>query len=439
MNRKLVDNLVSLYAVQALNYALPLFTLPFLARVLGAAHWGELAFAEAYATYVSFLVEYGFSFSATREVSQARHDANVRAHQLAGVIGAQFLLSTAALLITFILSFTVHAWAQYRPLLPFACLLAIGRAIIPFWYFQALERMRFIAVLNVISNLAAAGVIFGFVRGPSQTWIPLVARACAMFVSAAVAYTIAFRETPFLAPRVTHALRAFKEGSSLFLFSGAVTLYSTANVLVLGLLSPATVVAFFAGAEKIAKASVGLMTPISQTFYPRITYLLKEDPRKAMETARLSLLMTVGVATVAGLAYLIGAPLLVRMLLGPGFQRSVPVLRILAILPPIIAASIVLGLQWMVPLRMDWIYSRLVLSAGVLNIVLACLLVPRYQEIGMATSVVIAEALVAGGIIVLLMRRNLQPWRPLPENEELPVNEQPITSAAHSMEGPDRS
>ena len=72
MNRTLWESLASLYGVHAFNYLVPLFTLPYLARVLGAAEWGAFAFADAYGRVVGLVIEYGFGLSAAREVSRIR-------------------------------------------------------------------------------------------------------------------------------------------------------------------------------------------------------------------------------------------------------------------------------------------------------------------------------------------------------------------------------
>ena len=85
MNRKLWENLASLYGVHAFNYLIPLFTLPYLARVLGPEQWGALAFADAYARFVSLAIEYGFGLSATREIARIRDDPRERSRHLIGV------------------------------------------------------------------------------------------------------------------------------------------------------------------------------------------------------------------------------------------------------------------------------------------------------------------------------------------------------------------
>jgi len=93
------------------------------------------------------------------------------------------------------------------------------------------------------------------------------------------------------------------------------------------------------------------------------------------------------------------------------FDPTVPVLRVLALLLPLIAASNVLGIQWMLPLGLDHVFNRIILAAGVLNLSLAYWLAPRFAEMGMAWAVVIAEAFVTFIMYAYLRWRNLDPVR----------------------------
>lgn len=418
INRRLWDNLASLYGVQVLNYVVPLFTLPYLTRMLGPTPWGVLAFADAYANYLSLVVEYGFGLSATREIAHFRDDRLARARQLAGVLGAQVILAAIATVFTLLLSHTVPLFAAYRPLLPYALLLAVTRSLVPLWYFQGLERMRLVALLTIAANSIAAVAILAFVHSPKDNWMPLAFRAIASLLSMCAAFGIAYRETPVMLPTWSQSWLALKHGGSLFVFKSAASLYTTANVLLLGLIAAPAVVAWFAGAEKIAKAAVAGIAPITQTFYPRIAHLMANDRAQATKTGRLSVWLTVGAGTAAGLALFVGAPVLVHALLGRGFESSIPVLRLLSLLPPLIAGSNVLGIQWMLPLRMDRDFNTIILSAGALNIILALLLTPHFHQTGMAVSVVLAEMVITGSMVVLLRRRKLDPWSAMPELEE---------------------
>lgn len=410
MNRTFWENLVSLCGVHLLNYIMPLVTLPLLARVLGPSHWGQLAFAEAYAMYLSLFIEYGFGLSATRELAQLRDDAAARSRLLSGVLGAQSLMVLGAFAVTVALGFAAPRFAAYRSLLPLAFCLGVLRAVNPFWYFQGIERMRVVSMLSMATNVAAAFGILLFVRSPQDVWIPLALRTGAAFICVLFGFLLAYQNTPFSPPALRGSLSALRTGWSLFVMKGALSLYTTANVVVLGMLAAPSVVALYAGAEKIASAATLGLSPITQAFYPRISYLFVTDRRNASRTARASLLMTAGSGLALGLVLLFGAPLLVKILLGTRFSEAVPVLRVFCVLPPVVAVSSVLGIQWMLPQRLDKQLNWSIIGSGIVNILLALVLVPRFAQLGMATSVAVAETTVTAVIIVLLKYYRLDPW-----------------------------
>lgn len=411
MNRRLWENLISLYSVHIASYVIPLFTLPYVARVLHPAEWGSLAFAEAYAIYMTLIVEYGFGLSATRETARVRDDVDARARELSGVLGAQIFLCAVAVIVTIGLARTLPIFATRSRLIPGALLLGLSRAANPMWYFQGIERMRVMSILNIATSAAAAAGIFTLVKSPGDGWVLLVLRGSAASLATLIGFVIAFHDTPFLWPSVRRSWKALREGGSLFLFKGSVTFYTTANVLILGLVATPAIVAWYAGAEKIAKAAVSGVWPMVQAFYPRINHLFVSDRERAAATLRASAVLILGVGLAAGLALFAGAPFLVRLLLGHGFELSVPVLRVLAVLPPMLAASNLFGIQWMLPLRMDREFNRITILAGLLNVGLALILARRYGAMGMAVSVACAETFVTLSTVVALRRRGLDPWR----------------------------
>src|ERR1700757_4119306 len=90
-------NLVILYSAHFCNYVLPLVTIPYVVRVLGPRNWGLVAFAQAFANYVSLLIEYGFGLSAVREVARHRDHPDELAGIVSGVLGARGMLMLASL------------------------------------------------------------------------------------------------------------------------------------------------------------------------------------------------------------------------------------------------------------------------------------------------------------------------------------------------------
>lgn len=413
-DRSLWEGLASLYSVHAFNYLVPLFTLPYLARVLGPAEWGAYAFADAYGRVVAIAVEYGFGLSATREVARVRQDAGARGRELSGVLGAQLLLGIFAGLVTLILVGAVPAFSAHRRLLPGALFLAMSQGASPMWYFQAIERLKLMGAVWVGARIAGAIGLFLFVHGPGDGWLALFIQGTAPFLSVAVGLALAYRNTPFVWPSPLLGWRALRSGGTLFLYRAGVTLYTSMNVLLLGLLAPPVIVAFYAGAEKIARAAVQGTSPITQVFFPRISHLMVHDRAGAARAARISVAMMAGVGLSAGCFLFFGAPLLVRLLLGAGYDGAVPVLRILALLPPLVALSTAWS-QWMLALGMEREINRITLGAGVLNAALSLALGAWLRHMGVAAAIVLVELFAACAMVATLRRRSLEPWRGVAE------------------------
>ncbi|HEX9615495.1 MAG TPA: oligosaccharide flippase family protein, partial [Bacteroidota bacterium] len=327
---------MALYGVQLVNYLLPLVTIPYLARVLGAEGWGLVAFTQGFAGYLIVVIEYGFDLSATREVARFRSDKAKLSDLVAGVLGAKLLL--AAFAIAF--AITVMPWipnVQDHGLLLWAgMILAVAQGLSMLWYFQGQERMKVVARLDVMAKVLATISLFVFVREPADAWKVLGLMAAGSLLSTGIALAITYREVPFRLPPTDTVISALRLGWSMFVFRSSVSLYTVGNAFILGFFVPPQFVGYYAGAEKISRAVLGLFQPVSQAMFPRISRLIGEARDVAARYARLSLRVMGGAGFAGGVIMYVSAPLIVPLLLGPEFEPAVTVLRILALLPPLI-------------------------------------------------------------------------------------------------------
>ncbi len=411
MKEATVQNLLALYGVQAVNYLFPLLTLPYLARVLGPERWGLLAVVTSLAQYFSLVVEYGFALSATREVAQHRGDRRRLARILAGVLGARVLLALFVLGVAWGIFRLVPNLSQDPLLFWSGVFWGLTLGFSPLWFFQGLERLRLVALLEMGVRALGFASIFLLVRSPSHAWLVALAQGVAGVLAAGVALGLAWREVGFALPRLSQVLQALRSGFSLFFFRAAVSLYTVGNAFILGLLLPPQLVAYYAGAERLTKALLAMVDPMNRTFFPRLSYLVQHDPHRAGRLATRVLLAMGLVGALLGVGVYLTAPWVVWLLLGPGFEGAVPAMRVLSPLLPLIALSNALGIQWMLALRLDKPFNGIILTAGFLNLALALLLVPRFSYLGMAYSVVVVEALVTGGMLLYLWLTRKAPWQ----------------------------
>jgi len=325
------------------------------------------------------------------------------------VLGARLLLALAVVVLAYALGLFVPALRANLALLWAGVLWAVALGMSPVWYFQGQERLRKVVILEVLAKALGVAGIFAFVRSPDEAHRVLLLQGLAALLASGVAWGWAWREVGFILPTPSSALRGLRSGFNLFFFRAVISLYTSANAFILGLFVPAQQVGYYAGAERLTKALLALVEPLNRVFMPRFSYLLSHFPQDAERLFRRNTLLMGFLGTLGMVAVWAFSPLAVTLLLGPGYEGAVPLMRVLALLLLPIALSNLWGIQWMLAHRLDRPFNFIILLAGVLNLVLALLLVPRFGALGMAWGLVLVECWVTGAILVYLVRQRLFP------------------------------
>jgi PST family polysaccharide transporter len=415
LQKKLTRNALTLYGVQFCRKLVPLLSVPYLARILGPAGWGRVAFALAFGELLVMLIEFGFNLSATREVARHR-DSHERCRDIAaGVLGAQAVLCVAAITLALAVAPLVPGLRDHPKLFASALLYGIAQGIAPLWFFQGLERMGTAAAIEISGKVLGVACVFAIAHSPADDWKVLLAQALPPTVSSIAGITLIHRATGLAIPSINGISGTLKRGWPLFLFRSGLSLYGMANAFVLGMFAPAAQVGYYASSEKISKAASGLLGPLREAIYPRLSNIVQHSPSDARRLAGAVSLLATAAGLLISIALYILAPWIIRILMGPGFEPAVIVLRILCPLPLIIAITESVGLQWLLPHGRDKTVNQIIFSGGFLNLAMAVVLAPRFAHVGMAWAVVTAESFVAVCMAVVVFRsRDVVPGMALP-------------------------
>jgi PST family polysaccharide transporter len=401
---QIAQNAAALYGVQISRKLAPLIIIPYLARTLGPAGWGVMAFAQSLGEFIVLIIEFGFNLSATREIARNRDSKQICGEIMAGVLGAQIVLAFAVIGLALIASHWISLLDDNRRLLGAGLFYAVAQGFMPLWFYQGLERMRLAAGLEITGKLLGLAAILMLVRSPEDGWLALLIQGLAPAVSTLAGIAMAYRAIPICVPTRSLIGDAFRLGWPMFVFRSGESLYGVGNSFLLGLFAPPAVVGYFASAEKISKAVFGLLNPVREALYPRLSNLARQASADATRLAHIGAIVMIAGGWALGAGVFVFAPLLVHILMGPGFAPAVTVLRILAALPPILSVTYSVGLQWLLPLGRDGDVNRIILTAGALNLALAVLLAPHFAHLGMAWAVVSAEAFVCFSMVRVVVR-----------------------------------
>lgn len=408
--RRLLSNFMSLSVLQGANYVLPLITLPYLVRVLGPEKYGLIAFAQAFIQYFNILTDYGFNLSATREISIHRDNAQKVSEIFSSVMIIKFCLFVLSFVIMSIIVFSFWKFRQDWPIYYLTFGMVVGQLLFPVWFFQGMEKMKYITFLNITSRLIFTFAIFVFIRQTSDyIYVPLL-NLFGYLVAGALALRIVFRgfKVGFKVPSYSSLIHQLKEGWYIFISTMAISLYTVSNTFILGIFTNNTIVGYYSGAEKIIKAVQGVLSPISQTIYPHISKLASESKDQALRFIRKMTFLVGGGSFVLSLIVFIFADTIVRILLGSQYLESIAVLRILSFLPFIIGLSNIFGVQTMLAFDLKKGFSNILISASIINIILAFILVPIYKHIGISFAVIISETFVTSSMFLFLQNKGIK-------------------------------
>lgn len=392
---RLGANILSLYSVQGLNYLLPLLTLPYLLRVLGSDGYGTVAFAQSLLNYAVLLTDFGFNLSATRAVSLARDDPAALARIFWSTLGAKLLLLlSSSLVIGAVVAFVPQFREQWR-VFAVCGLVVVGSTAFPQWYFQGLERMQAMALIQALARAGGFIATFLFVRS-SADLVAAAAVLSAPMAIAAIASIVVIRSIApvrFSPPNARDIRAAFANSWHLFVSTAAAMLYLNTNSFLLGVMSGPHAVALYALANKVALAVFNLLGPILQATFPRASAVFGQSGREARRFVRRLAAVVLPVAGFASVLLIVFAPVIVRVIAGTGYTAAIPVLRVMGALPLLLTIATLLAQIIMVNAGLSKALSRIYLVVGAINLVIVPVLINVWDAAGAAASLILAELL----------------------------------------------
>jgi PST family polysaccharide transporter len=400
----LAQSILVLYAVRTVNQLLPLATIPYLARVLGPAEWGMVAVAQAFSMYGIITIQYGFDMAATREVARHRDDPARLGDLMGAILICQLLLSGLVAGAACLAYYAMPAFADQPLLLAAALVFAIVQGVCLNWYFTGTEQIPLMAGIELPAKLLGLGGILLLVDEPSDGWWVLAAYAGAAFLATGTGYALVLRHIRPRWPGLGQVRETFRMGFSLFLMQISNLINTAGSAFLLSLLAAPQQVAYFAAPDKLARPLAWLTAPINKVLLPRISHLLVHRPDQAHAMARITLVLL----SVVGLGFsafvMLSAPWLIGLVFGAGYEQAAPVLRVLALVIPLIIVNDALAAQWLIPHGLDRPLSLTILVAAFLAVGLALLVVPTYEALGMAWVTVMVELFILAGLVFALAR-----------------------------------
>lgn len=376
-----------------LNILTPIITYPYIARVLGPEKLGLLGVAGALSNYFIVLSLLGLPIYGVRAVARASRNPKA----LASVTGELISLGTISAAISFgAYVIAILLVPAYRS--EFALFLIFGlgvpaAALNVEWFFQGMEKFKFIGLRNVAVKAGFVAALFFFVREGEDYRAYASLFSIALAVNAGINLRAARKLAPFRLFR-SPPWRHLRPMALFGLFLFALSAYANLDLLFLGLLSNEREAGYYSVAIRLVRMVAALAATAGTVLLPRLSFVVDRDPKEYLRLLRHSSTYILMFALPAAAGLLSVADDAALVFAGPGFRGVEDSLKILAFVIPVFAASNFLQIQVLVPKGKEKAMTvSFGLGAGAAALALALLTKP-YGQIGASIGMVLGEIVV---------------------------------------------
>lgn len=395
MLKKVIKNSGYLYIIKILNLGSPIFLIPILTANIEISELGSLFFFQAFAIFLSLFIEYGFNLTGTAEVA-ASEDTDERKKVFCRLVQLKLVLSIPIILISSALWYLGTGVFENKTLLVLATLSGILQGFSPAWYFHGIENMKKALLIDGFVSLAyfclASVLIYLF----KDAYLVLLVQVLVRLLTYSFVYkNIVSISTLSRFQDPMSLVIYLKEGFPVFLFRLVSSIYTKSTILIVGLYATSTEVAFYAGGEKICKGATGLMSPVTQSLFPRMSSLILKGGPEAKKLFVKALLLLMSVSLILMFSIQLLSSYIVLFVFGEGFFEVINVIYILSFLIPIITLSNLFGVQLLIPLKKYRDFNKVIIVGALFYGICTYFVISNYGYLGMAVLVVVVELLVA--------------------------------------------
>jgi len=408
--RVLIENFFSLSVLNIINYLFPLILIPYLTRVLGVEKYGLYAFAFAIINYFVMLVNYGFDFSATKQVAIIRDDKVTLNKLFSTVTTVRIILAAISVLFLLIIVLLVNKLSSEKELIFSGVGIIISAAFIPVWLFQGLENMKLVTVVNFITRLLSTLLIFLFVKEQQDYRLALSFQSLGYLAGGVFSMILSFTvfKIKFKVPLLKELIFQVKDGWHIFLSTLGMNFYRESNTIILGFLTNFSIVGYYAAAEKLIKAIQSLTAPFVNVLFPYFGRRLNvgENIAKNIQIyKKLGVFYGLLLLTIS-IIVLILAPWGIKSYLSSAYINSVTNVQIMCMVIFFGGLNYYYGIIGLVNMGKEKLFAKAVWISGIFSVCICFLLAAKLLDKGASVAMVLAEVLLF--IQILFYSKNIR-------------------------------
>lgn len=390
-SKTLLANFFSLSALQLIGMILPLITLPYLLRVIGFSNYGIIILAVSLMAYFQSITDFSFKITATRDVAIFKDNPK----KLNTIYSKVIIVKSIFIIISFlIITLTVLLYPPFyeeRKVFFLTMPLLLGYALFPEWFFQGIEKMKYIAFLNISIKLFFTICVFIFIKKEADYWIYPLLQSLGFLFAGIVGQIILYRKynLRFIFLKTKIIKHTIRDNFPIFVNQFLPNLYNNTTTLLLGLFATPYLVGVYDSLKKVVNVPVMILGVVSRVFYP----FLNRKKNAFVHYRKIMSILTLILFVLPIIFHSI-----IISYLNLDYSNSFLITIILSASIIGYAAYDIYGLNFFIIRRQDKLVMRNTFYSSIIGFLLAFPLIYYFNIIGASINLLLARFFMGGGL-----------------------------------------
>lgn len=389
----------SLYVFQFLTY-------PYVARVLGVTNIGICNYVQSIVQYFSLFCSLGVTALGVREIAKCNGDKNKLDNTFSQLFTMNLGFTVAATLVYVAAIFLVPQFAPYRKLMAIGATQLLFGTFAVEWLFRGIEDFRYITLRTLFVRIVYVLSIFLFVRTSEDYDIYFVIYSGMFIMNGIINWSYRRKLVKYSLQPFRSVLKHVKP--CLFLGTQTIlaSVYTTFNVVYLGMMCGDEQVGYYTTATKIENIILALYSSVTLVLMPRISALMESNDKEGVShVIKLSfslLFAFVFPCIVFTECFTEG---IVSLVAGSGYQGAVLPMKVVMPAMLIVGMEQILIVQLLMPSRADKPILINCVFGAVCSVALNLLLVSKLESLGSSIVWLLSEIAVMGSALYFVRKK----------------------------------
>lgn len=387
------------------NVFVPIVTFPYASRILGPEGIGLTSFAISLSTTFIVLGSLGIPIYGIREIAKSKENRISLSKTFSELLSIHLVWSLFIIIIFSLWLYLTKTYEDEMAIKYLSFIHILSSVGLINWFFQGIEKYKFISIINFISKILTIGLLFILVKNPEDYWLYYLIFALSNVVSAVISVVYSTKQVT-LSFTGLNFKKHFKPILILFSTQLAISIYVNLDVIMLKYFSVLEQVGYYSASIKIVKILLVVITSLGVVLIPKIsTYVQEKKINEVKQLIEKSINFVVMLSFPAMVLLFMSSKNIIMLFAGDKFLDADVLVKLLAPLIIIIGLTNIFALQILVPSNREKDYMKAVLVALLINIVLNSILIPMIQSRGAVIATLLTE--LAGLILTFYYSRKL--------------------------------